>query len=741
MLLRLLLLLSLVTGLSLTSYPVHATVNESSAANRYTADGLVTVFNYTFTILDESAVRVLVDTSVQTLNTHYAVAGVGEDAGGTITFVDPPVSGSIITILRAQPASQLSDYQPHEAFPSVRVEKDYDKLVMQIQQLKEVASRSYHVPENEPGTEAISLMPTKAQRASKFFTWNSQGEPTASEGSGGGGGGGGSDAVIATGSITSRTFAERFAELYSVLDFGVKCDGVTDDSTNIQLAINTIGAITSGGTKHLRFPIGTCVLGTGLTNIYNNVLLVGEGQGAHRQGAADYLSAATVLKWTGAAGGTMLDFGPLAGGAYNLKGGGIDGIFFEGSGTALTAVLIRSTWNAHFNFVAHETTGYAVDITTEETLTTDPTDTQSNWFERLIVIQETSGAGGCLRLGGGVIGAGSEGNTSLNIFGMARLLHHVGGVALDMGNTDNNLFEHLNIFRNPASTQYGIILRASDTDQHARYNTFSHIQAGKGGLLSEGLGKGTKAAQQNTVMLYSRANNNPAPVTEYGASLSYVSALGTTRVSRDDSTAVTELHRATHTAGQVIGKFQFGAYNDADAEIVYGYMDAQNKTVTAGAEAGTLRWSTMIAGVSTVGMQLNTGLFLGTTPSGAGLGVGTINILNDYYKNGSNLTGLDTPAYVANVAIDQRLGRSHLIVPADGVNFTITAPTHSVAGDIIIITIKNTFGVLGTLTFNSHYKLGAAWTQPALDFQRSWACLWDGTDCHELWRSAVDVTN
>ncbi len=174
----------------LVALPAQATVNEvDPASNRSTGNGTTKVFPYTFKILTKNDLQVSVDSAVKTVDTHYTVSGLGVDAGGNVTFLTAPPNGSVVTILRKQPASQLSRYNPNEAFPSQRIERDYDKVTMQIQQAKELLSRTYHLPLTEQGSEALTVMPSLSLRANKYMGWNASGEPTAMAATGGGGGG------------------------------------------------------------------------------------------------------------------------------------------------------------------------------------------------------------------------------------------------------------------------------------------------------------------------------------------------------------------------------------------------------------------------------------------------------------------------------------------------------------------------------------------------------------------------
>jgi hypothetical protein len=65
--------------------------------------------------------------------------------------------------------------------------------------------------------------------------------------------------VTATGSTTSRSVQDRFAEVTNVRDFGAKGDGATDDSAAVQAAFNKAA---NGG--DIWFPVGTYLLNSAI---------------------------------------------------------------------------------------------------------------------------------------------------------------------------------------------------------------------------------------------------------------------------------------------------------------------------------------------------------------------------------------------------------------------------------------------------------------------------------------------
>lgn len=78
------------------------------------------------------------------------------------------------------------------------------------------------------------------------------------------------DGITASGSTTSRTLQDRFADVVNVKDFGAVGDGVTDDTAAIQEAIN------SG--RNVFIPSGTYKTTNKLTITNNNQVVAGSGR-------------------------------------------------------------------------------------------------------------------------------------------------------------------------------------------------------------------------------------------------------------------------------------------------------------------------------------------------------------------------------------------------------------------------------------------------------------------------------
>ncbi|MEN6537964.1 MAG: hypothetical protein ABFD60_07760 [Bryobacteraceae bacterium] len=106
----------------------------------YTSTGVAS-YAYTWRILDEEWLAVYVDGELQTLNSDYTVSGVGENAGGEVTFSDPPVAGLTIAIMPSVPITQTTDIVENTNLPAQTFEDALDKLTAIAKQHEERLNR------------------------------------------------------------------------------------------------------------------------------------------------------------------------------------------------------------------------------------------------------------------------------------------------------------------------------------------------------------------------------------------------------------------------------------------------------------------------------------------------------------------------------------------------------------------------------------------------------------------------
>ena len=109
----------------------------------HAANGVAVIFSFDFRILDESHLNVYVD-DVLSDPSSYIVTGVGDQLGGNVDFTPsgPPVSGSIVNLVRSVPLTQLVDYEPNDPFPADTHESALDKLTMIDQEQQEQLDRA-----------------------------------------------------------------------------------------------------------------------------------------------------------------------------------------------------------------------------------------------------------------------------------------------------------------------------------------------------------------------------------------------------------------------------------------------------------------------------------------------------------------------------------------------------------------------------------------------------------------------
>ncbi|MBE3452135.1 phage tail fiber protein [Enterobacter cloacae complex sp. P22RS] len=287
----------------------------------YNANGLTTVFPFEFYIINSGDIQVTINGTV--ITSGYTVSGVGNTGGGDIIFITPPASGSVVMLERVVPTYRLTDYQDNGDLLADTVNKDFDRLWMAIQRygihlglalrrplfgdpfdaegyriekladpvnaqdavtkkyLESVSlARVLRVPE-----ASVGLVPSLDLRRNKLLAFNNSGDPIPVLPESGSA----SDVMIelakptgsshigyqypADGSVP-RTVEDKLGDFVSVLDFGAKGDGVTDDSIAFRDAIATGKTVYVPDTSGINLGCVYKVSGIDVTTIK----LVGESQ-------------------------------------------------------------------------------------------------------------------------------------------------------------------------------------------------------------------------------------------------------------------------------------------------------------------------------------------------------------------------------------------------------------------------------------------------------------------------------
>ena len=128
--------------------------------------------------------------TVLTETTHYTLSAAG--ASGTFTFTATGAAlfaaDDLLTFTRKMERAsdtfdQLSDYAQNDALDADTLENNFDKAIMIVQQMKEAADRRIHFSATSTfettGEAAAKITATKADRASKYLSFDANGDITA----------------------------------------------------------------------------------------------------------------------------------------------------------------------------------------------------------------------------------------------------------------------------------------------------------------------------------------------------------------------------------------------------------------------------------------------------------------------------------------------------------------------------------------------------------------------------------
>lgn len=137
-------------------------VIDQQTFNEYTGNGVTTLFAYEFQLLAASDLVVTVG-GAPIGPSDYTLTGVGNQAGGTVTFDTPPANGAQVLLAREMTLARETDYQEQGDLLADTVNNDFNRLWLALQ---EFASGGRGVPTalRVPIGETIAPLPNAAAR-------------------------------------------------------------------------------------------------------------------------------------------------------------------------------------------------------------------------------------------------------------------------------------------------------------------------------------------------------------------------------------------------------------------------------------------------------------------------------------------------------------------------------------------------------------------------------------------------
>lgn len=301
------------------------TVSTTTNTVVYRGNGAATTYAVPFLVKDEDHLvvkRRVFATGVIDLTyigTDYSYAGI-DDPSGTLTLDGAALADTYeLVITRVVPYTQDLDIVNTGGFYPETVEDQLDLLEMQIQQVKDMASRSIRLASGEETDD----LDGDAARANMFPAFDAAGNLMLSSGTGADSGLR-TDLAALTGSslvkflqsgagAVARTVQERLRDTLNILDFGADPTGVVACDSALTAALAQSYADYN---KPIQFPTGVYKF-TDHHRIGRGVWLVGEGsQGTTETGGTvfKHYSNDDFLTWDS----SSIDFLGTGGGLLNV---------------------------------------------------------------------------------------------------------------------------------------------------------------------------------------------------------------------------------------------------------------------------------------------------------------------------------------------------------------------------------------------------------------------------------------
>ena len=155
------------------------TISTTASRISYNGNGVTTEFSFPYRFLANGDIVVVSVSStgvetVKTLTTDYTLTGAGDDAGGSVTMLVAPASGTRLIIYRDTEVVQETDYTSGDAFPAESHERALDRLTMILQEKTPGAAgatRAIQIPIGDPG-DVNTVLPPSIARLDKFLVFD-----------------------------------------------------------------------------------------------------------------------------------------------------------------------------------------------------------------------------------------------------------------------------------------------------------------------------------------------------------------------------------------------------------------------------------------------------------------------------------------------------------------------------------------------------------------------------------------
>ncbi len=158
------------------------TLSSTGSRVSYAGNGSTTVFSFPYYFLADAHLVVVSRNSTtgvettKTITTHYTVSGSGESAGGSVTMLVAPATGTTLIIYRNPTLTQGLDLVENDALPAEDVEEALDKLTMLVQRLGDRVDRSVRLTDGFSPTFTNTLPVDLDDAADKVPLINATGD-------------------------------------------------------------------------------------------------------------------------------------------------------------------------------------------------------------------------------------------------------------------------------------------------------------------------------------------------------------------------------------------------------------------------------------------------------------------------------------------------------------------------------------------------------------------------------------